>query len=149
MVNQVRLKLALLGVTSTAAEDADLESHDPTLMVDALASMFARASQNGQYGVRQVVYRSGYSDRERDFIAKYRLIRGDTTVASLRASTVFARPTSVTALDSAVTREGVARSNRLFLGFLLRLFLPLFLLFSCAFRLLLGYPFFLFFDFTI
>lgn len=116
VVNQVRLKLALLGVTSTAAEDADLESHDPTLMVDALASMFARASQLGQYGVRQIVYRSGYSDRERDFIAKYRLIRGDTTVSSLRASTVFARPTSVTALDSAVTREGVAASNRLFLG---------------------------------
>jgi hypothetical protein len=117
VADQIRLKLAFLGISATSSEEADLASNDPARMVDALTSLIKRTTTAGQFGVRQVVYKSGYTSKERNFISIYRLVRSDVQVNSLSPSTVYAKSTSVSAAnDSAFTFNKYVDGARLFLG---------------------------------
>ncbi len=117
VADQVRLKLAFLGVSATASEEADLASLVPARMVDALTSLIKRTTVAGQFGVRQVVYKSGYTSKEVNFISKYRLIRPDVQVNGLSPTNVYAKSTSVSAADeSSVTFDKYVDGARLFLG---------------------------------
>ncbi len=118
VANQIRLKLSFLGVSASASEKQALESDDPKKMVGAIADMSARASSGGQYGVRQVVYKGGYTSKEADFVSKYRLIRKDVEVSSLRPLTVYARGTSLSVKnDAEYAFDKYVGGARLYLGF--------------------------------
>lgn len=101
VVNQIRLKLSFLGVYATAAEQADFASNDPARLVNAATSMIARATNQGQYAIRQVVFKSGYTPKQMDYIAKYRLIRPDVQVGSLVPTVVYARSTALSVQSNA------------------------------------------------
>lgn len=114
VINQLQMKLSFLGVTATSAEQSALSSGVPGQMVGAISTMVARASQ-GQFGVRQVVFKTGYSARETKFISIYQLVRPDVTVARLGATTVYARSSAMTVQENtpfAINR--MVKGTRLF-----------------------------------
>ena len=116
IARQIRLKLSFLSVEPTPEEEAQFDSGEPNEMVKAIESMVARATSQGQFGVRQGIFTTGYSKRETDFISTYRRIRGDVQVNLLSTTTVFARPAALTTNvgtdGRAVARNGNA--TRLF-----------------------------------
>ncbi len=92
VANQIRFNLSLLGVSASSSEIANLESNDASRYVTALTNMIARAAQ-GSFAVRQVVYKSGYTPKEVNYISVYRTIRPDVRVGGLTPSSVLAVPT--------------------------------------------------------
>jgi predicted nucleic acid-binding Zn-ribbon protein len=96
VVNQLQLKLSFLGVTSTAEESTWLSGSNPKDFVRAISSMIARATNEGQFGYRSVIFETGYTPKQRDWIALYKRIRKDVEVQPLVTNTVYARSTALT-----------------------------------------------------
>lgn len=119
--NQVRFKLALLGIEATSEELNQFNSLKSEQMVDAITTMIARATNQGQFGIRQGIFTNGYTKQQAEYIKLYRLIRNDVKVSSVKATTVYARAASLTAetthpSNHPVLNNGKVNALRLFTG---------------------------------
>jgi hypothetical protein len=80
--DQIIMALAQLGITPTESEQINMMSGDSSRMALGIAQVVARAA-SGQYGVRQAIFESGVTAREKKWVSLYRSIRPDVSVVSL------------------------------------------------------------------
>jgi|GEM_PF-4146797 len=103
VVNQIQLKLSMLGLTATQDEEEKLRGSSVREMREGIASLLARATGLGQFGYRTATFEAGYTEQQKDWIALYKRIRPDVQVTSLPANRVYVRGTAMTAKSDAKT----------------------------------------------
>lgn len=113
----VRTQLSKLGIVPNKREKKGLGPNG-TLdeLVNAMGTLRARASR-GQFGVRQVIFESGLTERQKQALQIYRRLRpNDVQIRGLKSKSTFARPLgqgyydgdgNLQQLDSMVLTRGV------------------------------------------
>lgn len=118
IANSIVLQLSRIGVTPTSQEQTKLDSDNPQEWVTGLGSLRARASE-GQFGLRQVIMESGYTDQQQQVLRTYLELRPDVTARGLAVNRVYARPIAQTLIDQQsgyITRPGVVQLRGVNLG---------------------------------
>lgn len=98
IVRSIVLQLSRLGITPAPTEKALLESQVPLNVVDGLAQLRARTGR-GQFGLRQAILESGYTEKQRGILRKYFELRPDITTKTLGVTKVYARPVGESVID--------------------------------------------------
>jgi hypothetical protein len=88
IADSVKVQLARIGIVATAQEQALIDNGE---IVSALSMMVARAGR-GQFGLRQVILESGYTDKQREVLQTYLALRPDITTKGLSVTKVLALP---------------------------------------------------------
>jgi hypothetical protein len=110
--NRLISLFGMVGITADAKEQGQLLSADRTQHALAFQSMSTRATNNGQFAVRNVLFESKFTERQKNFVEVFRKIKPEVSFSVLRPKKMRVQ---MTASTSSKFPDTLVEGTRLFL----------------------------------